>query len=108
MRLTRKKAIELCIEMWTWLAETGKHKHQWPGWKKYGDINLNCWFCGYHFQQLNRKGENGTVGKCKHCPLWQKYRCLCGKTMYGEWTSALTSRARKKYAKLFLEQIKAL
>ncbi|KKM00672.1 hypothetical protein LCGC14_1802140, partial [marine sediment metagenome] len=26
MGLTKKKAIKLTIELWTWLAETGEHK----------------------------------------------------------------------------------
>ena len=26
MKLTKKKAIEICIELWTWLAETGLEK----------------------------------------------------------------------------------
>ena len=29
MKLTKKKAIEISIELWTWLAETGREKKEW-------------------------------------------------------------------------------
>jgi len=96
MRLSRKKAIELCIELWTWLAKTGREKEDWPRWKIYGDYVVNdCWFCEYSKE----------VG-CSRCPLEKKFSLTCGSTFYGNWTRARFPRTRKKYAKLFLEQIK--
>jgi len=96
MKLSRKKAIELCIELWEWLAKTGKRKENWPEWKKYGDILNDCWFCVYVIQ--HKKG-------CNYCPL----HCFegCFGTYYGKWDIAKTPRTRKKYAKLFLKQIKS-
>ena len=105
MRLSRKKAIELCIELWTWLAETGKKKGDWPEWEKYGHINFNCWFCEY---DLQRRGKNKDYQMlCRSCPLGGGFnKCLA--TYYDNWGDAKTPRARKKYAKLFLKQIKQL
>lgn len=99
MRLTRKKTIELCIELWEWCAKTGKHKTDWPEWEKYEDADNSCWFCEY-----TNKWDRG----CKHCPLVKKLGFGCGaeECFYGKWEDARTPRTRKKYAKLFLEQIK--
>lgn len=106
MRLTRKKAIELCISLWTWLAETGaKFKSEWPEWEKY-ERNIcwsHCWYCEYS----NRRCKNTVGVNCKKCPLGGK-SFECNDLYYGKWKEAETPRTRKKYAKLFLEQIESL
>ena len=108
MKLSRKKAIELCIELWKWLAKTGKQKMAWPGWKKYGyEITALCWFCEYGEKQLLRYGKD--VHRCYYCPLHLGHiGCRRGPCAYNEWALARTSRTRKKYAKLFLAQIRSL
>ena len=58
MRLTRKKAIELCIELWAWLAKTGKRKWAWPEWEKYEEIENDCWFCEYDKKMRIRYQRN--------------------------------------------------
>lgn len=105
MKLSRKKAIKLCIELWTWLAKTGKLKEDWPEWEKYGDIAENCWFCEYDSQQQNYKSNFNLAG-CRYCPLIKKLGLHCRDTYYRKWYSAKTPKTRKKYAKLFLKQIK--
>ena len=110
MRLTRKKAIELCIELWTWLAETGKKKKAWPEWRKYKDCKgLNdaqlCWFCLYN----NRKQRlQQSSSSCSHsCPYYKVYGfCAKYSNPFNGWYDAKTLNVRKKYAKLFLSQIK--
>ncbi|KKL92752.1 hypothetical protein LCGC14_1881560 [marine sediment metagenome] len=105
MKLTRKKAIELCIELWTWLAETGEEKGCWPKWPevedKYGDIQNYCFFCEY---TADKKGS------CKCCPLdyYLGFKCLDKKCYYSKWDDCGSTRTCKKYAKLFLAQIKEL
>lgn len=98
MKLTRKKAIALCISLWTWLAKTGKQKEDWPEWpkvqKKYGYIMHYCFFCAYH------------TG-CMHCPYYQKYG-HCRSNVFDRWYYAKNPRTRKKYAGLFLAQIQTL
>lgn len=98
MRLSRKRAIELCIELWTWLAETGKFKKDWPGWKKYTALHY-CWFCEYSEQ----KADN----LCDECPLGGDYM-ECNNLYFCKWKMAKTDKDRKKYAGLFLEQIRTL
>jgi len=106
MRLSRKKAIELCIELWTWLAKTGQEKWEWPGWEIYGrDIANDCWFCEYTARQNN--GFICGFGGDNVCLYYVKYgHCNSKKTFYYQWDHAKTPRTRKKYAKLFLGQIK--
>jgi len=112
MRLTRKKAIELCIELWTWLAKTGKKKEKWPEWEKYDVIKNDCWFCEHLIYQQKRNEEYPTkILPCiKYCIYYKKYgKCQDnGKTIFDEWDEARTPEERKKYAKLFLGQIKTL
>ena len=105
MRLTRKKSIELCIELWTWCAKTGKRKHSWLGWKEYSILAASdCWFCEYSKRRKKQCGGD----TCQYCPLKQIEISHCKKSYYKEWNIAITMKARKKYAKLFLEQIKSL
>lgn len=106
MRLTRKKSIELCILLWTWLAETGKKKYDWPEWVNYGEIKNECWFCEYCKYRDN--ASKGPYLGCKRCPLVKSLgvNCFDNDSFYDKWENAETPRARKKYAKLFLGQIK--
>lgn len=107
MRLTRKKAIELCIELWTWLAKTGKKKEDWPEWEKYCKAMSDCWFCEYDDQMLNLY-KRKTRSSCGYCPLITSGLGRCEDTLFNKWSNARTPRTRKKYAKLFLGQIKAI
>ena len=101
MILTRKKTIKLCIELWEWLAKTGQQrKEDWPGWEKYGEAKYDCWFCEYS----TSKGQSLS---CVKCPLGGG-SFQCNELYYNDWKAAETPRTRKKYAKLFLEQIKTL
>ena len=104
MKLSRKKAIALCIELWTWLAETGGVKEDWPGWKKYKYIINDCWFCQH-------SSQNGVVKCNEHCIYSKKYgHCNPDRSLsyFGHWFKAKTPKTSKKYAKLFLEQIKTI
>ena len=110
MRLTLKKAIWISKELWTWLAETGKEKHEWPGWGEYGKMGLDCPLCEY-------ASEDRFKPTCEPCPYHQKYkRCTPllpprnrkEKTLYWRWAGAKTPKTRKKYAALFLAQLEKL
>jgi len=107
MRLTKKKAIEISIELWTWLAETGKEKWEWSGWKKYGHMLCNCALCEYDNRACERLGGEW----CSHCPYYKRFGDCQGEeefTAYANWAEAETEEERKKYAALFLEQLKQL
>ena len=114
MKLTRKKSIELTIELWEWLAKTGKRKEDWPKWDEYEAYNYPegsdtcacCWLCEYDLQH-----GLFTDGDCIHCPYYKKYGlCFDEKkpTLYNKWENAETARTRKKYAALFLERVRTL
>jgi len=113
MRLTHKKIIELCIELWTKLAKTGnKFKSRAIRWEDY--ITLKeardaryCWFCIYNNRKA-RKPQNESSCSCA-CPYHKKYG-FCGHydSPFRFWLLAKTKSDRKKYAKLFLEQIESI
>ncbi len=114
MKLTKKKSIELCIELWSWLAETGEGKEGWPRWKEYKDFHVElddacwCWFCLYNNRKQNRPQD---FAECNFaCPYYRKYGFCAeyGEGIYWIWDMAGSLYDKKKYAKLFLEQIKGL
>lgn len=111
--LTRKKAIELCIELWEWCAKAGKKKKGWPGWDKYydkyGSAQCDCWFCEYNEQQIKKYNRDWVEVECGYCPLKKLLEgrsCLSNECAYSRWERAETNRTRKKYAALFVEQLK--
>ncbi len=115
MRLTRKIAIEKCKELWKWCAETGKAKRLWPKWggnEKYAkpqgsSIMCHCWFCEYAHQR--RHANKKPKQMCQYCPYYKKYgHCVGIDAPYFAWNIAMTVAERKKYAKLFYNQIKTL
>lgn len=97
MKLTKKKAIEISIELWGWLAETGKLKSEWEGWEKYGTMLADCPCCEYV----------QTRGGCEDCPIAQRYND-CYETAFGGWHRAQTPQTHKECAKLFLAQLREL
>ncbi len=101
MRLTRKRAIELSIELWEWLAETGKAKWEWEGWKRYGETEADCFLCEYN----DRKKPQIKGDSCHYCPY---HKCYTEGDYFELWEYAKTPEGRKKYAKLFLEQLRTL
>lgn len=129
MKLTKKKAIKITIELWTWLATTGSgDKSSWPGWGKYDRMFCSCPLCEYGDQRRQarkRYKEFNPLNICRACPFFiQHGRCTKhlpeifldgGATMwaanpsyYDKWYRSGTAKTRKKYAKLFLNQTKEL
>ena len=107
MKLIRKKSIEFSIELWEWLAETGRIKKGWEGWVKYKDYGelkggwADCFLCEYDAEQ------GGT--RCTYCPYFEKFGSCCGDgNHFMAWESATTKEKRKEFAKLFLAQLKEL
>lgn len=74
MRLSRKRAIELTIELWTWMAETGRRQNDWPGWKDNGgkyQVEESCFMCEYARQKTERTIEEDD--SCVVCPYHELY-----------------------------------
>ena len=66
MRLTKKKALDISIELWEDMEKTGRgHKDAWVGWKKYGKMLNDCPLCAY----VGRNKEWEMRGECKSAPL---------------------------------------
>lgn len=99
MRLTKKKALDITIELWEWIEKTGnKYKENWPGWEKYGEMEYDCPLCEYAFHPA-----------CKKCPLQLGERGCISSTAYGNWANEVISKSKyKEYAGLFLEQLKEI
>lgn len=109
MRLTRKKAIEITKELWTWLAETGEgYKNTWPGWKTYGVVQNDCAFCEYSYPKAIGYHDTDDV-ICRKCPWYRKFgHCEEYDSPYWKWWEARSAKTRKKYARLFLEKLEEL
>ena len=113
MRLTAKKAVELSIELWTWLAETGKEKPSWKGWKYNGGQYLaqaDCFLCEYAGRRACKQAIDNY---CALCLYYKTYGYFCidnvnCSTPFEKWCDVETKPTRKKYAKLFLEQLKGI
>ena len=101
MKLTKKKAIELSIELWTWLTETGKRKDEWDKWTS--RVIDMCFLCEYGRQMTPRRFS------CNVCPYRDKFgHCNNDGSNFNRWCTARTPKTRRKYAALFLEQLKSL
>lgn len=109
MELTERQAVELSIELWEWLAETGREKEAWPAWKKNGgefsSPRLLCFLCEYA-----RYNPFIISPSCELCPYFIKYKASCyeDNRPYSEWDGIKDEDIRKKYAKQFLKELKAL
>lgn len=105
--LTEEKAIDLTIELWVWLAETGREKEEWPGWEKYGGLNrlgncleveALCFLCEYASLQPSLP--------CSPCPYFKKFSiCYSIGAPFSGWEGAETSKTRMEYAQKFLDQM---
>ena len=104
MRLTQKLALKITLELWTWLAETGRKKGRWPGWKEYGGIRAfyeGCAFCEY---------KRRTVGfaRClRACPYATFFDEECHR-YFDQWNDAKTPKARKVAAQACVDQLRKM
>ena len=106
MKLTREECITESIELWTWLAEMGKEKKDWPGWEQYGgcdEVYGGCFLCEYTSRKYTSRA-------CDICPYFEHFgvACFAARTPYSKWCSANREGTKKKYAQQFLEQLKQL
>ena len=73
MKLTKKKALLIAIELWEWIVDNpGEEKDTWPGWAGYGTMLFACPLCEYQDQE-------GGVGHkvCPECPYFIKFGRCC-------------------------------
>lgn len=103
MRITRKRARKLHIELWTWLAEhPGENKYTWPGWDKVTAINY-CFACEVAGSKTTSVEDN----TCLYCPIksWAT-KCKktgddggCTGTEYGRWAHSNVAKTRSMLAR---------
>jgi hypothetical protein len=75
---TKHAAVRLSLECWTWLAETGLTKVEWPRYNEIVDDPCHCPCC-----TIWSKRDN-----CRGCPLSSKTLCNAGEgTAYDKWDS---------------------
>ncbi len=109
MKLTKKEAIDISIELWRWLAETGANsKSLWPGWKKYDRIHNDCPLCEYALFQRegNRIGIHASCIGCPYAAIFE--HCLKTTSPYRRWIGAYDKNERSHEAHLFVEQLEEL
>jgi hypothetical protein len=70
-RLTKKKVIELTIELWKWVYENKSHdKRAWPEWDKYGYVKNECFCCEYADRKPHAFGDMDCEDYCPLYKLW--------------------------------------
>lgn len=95
MKLTKKLAKQISIEVWEYLRDHPclTDKFQLPDniYKKIVHMKCECPLCELFDMS------------CHKCPL----NCLDVKSWYNKWSFATTNRQRKKYASMIVDQIKS-
>ena len=95
MILTARQALEICIELWTWLRDNpDKEKYEWPSWEKYGAMVSECPLCEYI-----------GIRECsKCCPIYWRRKpnlsnhCTRYDSPYDKWCATESLRSKRFYA----------
>ena len=102
MKLTKRKALEITRELWTWLAETGgPWKGDWPGWAVYGKMEHDCPCCEYDWR------AKGVL--CSRCPLYPRgdpnyaYMCSLPGEPYKRWSEEVSIKGRQDQAQQMVD-----
>lgn len=108
MKLTKKKALELCRDLWKWLEmNPERNKPAWPGWKTNRGINRTSTFCPcceYKSQECRSSKnyidcENG----CVIYKIWGYKNgnlvCIKPRSPYILWDNG-NKKEKKKYARI--------
>jgi hypothetical protein len=97
MKLTKRKALEICRDLWKWLSKRGRSfydKESWSGWKQHGKMVCDCPCCEYEEQHSNRK-----LFCLEDCLIkWPGGDCESDDSPYENWKQAATVQKRKKLA----------
>ena len=115
MKLTKKKSLELSIELWTWMFENiGKNKIEWPRWSEFigiegGDIEAECFLCEYDLMQSVK--YDFTKDMCRYCPLKKEFVYCDNLSPFRIWkttpnyenTKIMLDLMKNKYIELYEE-----
>ena len=108
MRLTKKLALKITLELWTWLAETGEWKWAWPGWKKYDPemaFASNCPLCEYCYR--HGTSFEWSQKSCGECPYKQATGVKCLR-YFNSWIGAVSRFERKVAAQACVDQLRKM
>jgi len=108
MKLTKRKALTICRDLWQWLAnqseikypDTERLKRDWRGWDKNGGpiptMRYFCPCCAFAIDSITDEPE------CKNCPLLKLWKgngidkpCLSSSSPYEKWFKSHGKAARK-------------
>ena len=105
--LTYKLAVYRCLDLWRWLAETGKNKKDYPGWKRIYSPRSYCWACEYNYLF-----HDNDCSKCILKKLWNNNdnseSCLNIESPYCKWANTIIVKNRKIYAKTIADYCEEL
>ena len=96
IKLTRRTALELTKELWTWLADhPSATKSMWPRWKELDEMMAACPCCEYDEQQRELETPS-----CDNCPLAGRWgldnaQCTATYTPFVRWCRASSDLAAK-------------
>ena len=111
MELTRKESIDLSKELWTWLAETGGRKEDWPEWERFGGLHEIREYDAIECRavvNLSFLCEEVKLN-CYKCSYWLKFgNCKISDKPFTNWFKAKTEPDKKKYAQMFLDRLNQL
>jgi len=107
-RLDLRTAIELFLEQWSWLAETGKrHEDDWPRWVSLGISYLNT-LCEYSSKRKRKLPLVESMGysHCNVCPYVKQFghKCDNNREPFYHWLRS-NDKDRKFHASQFIKKI---
>ena len=99
MNLTKRKALEECIKMWTWLSECpGADKDDYFMEMEINDKpHSDCYCCEYAI-------NNWGFRNCNCCPIWEgaanpRDGCSHPDSPYYKWCNTEIKKGHKQYSK---------
>jgi hypothetical protein len=100
---TKKQALEICIQMWTYMAENDCEKEEAIHALSLPDMTYSCAACDYaeYMEELS----GGVRDRCAYCPIqtWSSIQstdtmCCEDDSPYSIWTEADTTEESKQAA----------
>ncbi len=99
---TEEEALQITLDLWTWLAETGaRDKDEWPGWKNHDNWQGedDCALCTLCNETDRSQG-------CLLCPYWRAFGpCGFSTGPYNRWFRARSDTGRKRNAAIIRDRI---
>ena len=106
MRLTKKKAIQIQIELFEHLEKTGGDFHDKGEWmsEHYEEVEDACALCDYNDKHTRKREES-----CGNCPYYTVFGYCCSyDAPFFKWYGSRNPGDRKKYTREILEQLRQL